>query len=314
MMKTFKAPTNTNLKKRVQISFSGGKTSAYMTKMLLDHFRANSPDTEVKVVFANTGREHEETLRFVERCDKEFGFNVIWLEAVVREGVGVGTVHKVVNFETASRDGAPFESSIQKYGIPNVTFNNCTRETKLRPMTSYLRSIGWETGTASVAVGIRADEVHRISPSSMAQGVWYPCIDAGVTKDDVREWWAQQHFNLNIPEHYGNCTSCWKKSMRKLLTIAAEAPEEFEWNARMEDQYGDRGARPKGKEGTLRTFFRGNKSTKDILAMSKQPFEPFVDDKFIPYDEEMDEHGSCGDSCEVGVDKNDFDLDPSDLL
>ena len=71
-MKPFVYPKRYPLKDRISISFSGGKTSAYMTKMLLDHFRKHEPWREIVVTFANTGQEHEETLKFVDRCDKVF--------------------------------------------------------------------------------------------------------------------------------------------------------------------------------------------------------------------------------------------------
>lgn len=302
----FPNPKFTELKNRIHLSFSGGKTSAYMTKMVLDYFRKHSPETEIQVVFANTGQEHEETLKFIDRCDKHFGLGVVWIEAVVSSEKGTGTTHKIVTYETASRNGEPYEAVIAKYGIPNQAYNHCTRETKLQPMTSFLRYIGWASGTYSVAVGIRVDEIDRMSPASMDKGVWYPCIDAGVDKDDVRAWWATQPFNLNIPEHLGNCTWCWKKSNRKLFTLVKSNPEIFEFPDRMEKSYGLSGHKGEGFEQMKRTFFRGNRTTQDILAAAQQPFEPFHDERFVPYDEEMDAHGSCGDSCEIGADKNDL--------
>jgi hypothetical protein len=194
------------LKDRISISFSGGKTSAYMTKMLLDHFRKHEPEREISVVFANTGQEHEETLKFVERCDREFGFGVVWIEAVVNPQKGKGIRHKVVNFDTAARNGEPFEAYIAKHGIPNTMYKQCNSRLKTEPMYDYRRSCGWTSGTYSTAVGIRADEIDRISMKGMTEmGLFYPCADAGVTKEDVREWWSKQSFNLNIPEHWGNC-------------------------------------------------------------------------------------------------------------
>jgi hypothetical protein len=293
------------LKDRISISFSGGKTSAYMTKMLLDHFRKHEPWREILVTFANTGQEHEETLKFVDRCDREWGFNVVWLEAVVDPRKGKATKHKVVTFETASRNGEPFEAVIAKYGIPNRVYNHCTRETKLNPMKSYYESLGMKEGTYSFAVGIRADEMDRVSLTAMVtRGIFYPCVDAGVTKDDVREWWLKQDFNLNIPEHLGNCTWCHKKSTRKLLTVARSNPEFFEFPARMERDYGLAGA--KRRDGALipRRFFRGEKTVIDLILESQGDFIPFEDDKFIPFDDELDVGGSCGDSCEIGADED----------
>ena len=77
--------------KRVNICMSGGYTSAYMTEKLLE-LKSNGyfPNTEFIITFANTGREHEKTLEFVNNCDKRwrrmYWIRVIWLEAVIHEG------------------------------------------------------------------------------------------------------------------------------------------------------------------------------------------------------------------------------------
>jgi hypothetical protein len=305
-MKPFVHPKRYPLKDRISISFSGGKTSAYMTKMLLDYFRQHEPWREIVVTFANTGQEHEETLKFVERCDKEFGFGVVWLEAVVNPKARKATGFRVVNFETASRKGEPFEDVIKKYGIPNKMYNHCTRETKLQPMIAYYDSIGWKYGDYSVAIGIRADEIDRVSAKAMSKGAFYPCVDAGVTKEDVRQWWLEQRFNLNIPEHLGNCTWCWKKSIRKLMTLTQSHPEIFEFPRRMEAEHAmSGGKRRDGSPKTPRTFFRENNSVESLFARAAEGnFVPFEDDKFIPFDEDLDVGGSCGDSCEIYSDQD----------
>jgi len=101
--------------KKIAVSFSGGRTSAYMTQRILREYKETH---EIVVTFANTGLEHEKTLEFVHNCDKHMGFGTVWLEAVVDPRENKGTRHKVVTFETAARDGEPFEDVIKKYGIP----------------------------------------------------------------------------------------------------------------------------------------------------------------------------------------------------
>jgi hypothetical protein len=303
-MKRFVHP-KAPLKDRISISFSGGKTSAYMTKMLLDHFRKHEPWREVIVVFMNTGQEHEETLKFVDRCDRKFGFNVVWLEAVIDSRQGIGPRYKIVDFEKASRDGAPYEAYIAKHGLPNQKYKQCNSRLKTEPMEAFRRhQLKWKKGTYSVAVGIRSDETDRISLKSMRdEGVFYPCIDARITKADVREWWAAQDFNLNIPEHWGNCVWCWKKSNRKLLTIAKNNPEFFDFPARMEMDYAFSGGdRKDGEAREERKMFRGNRTVRDLMDLAKQPFDEFSDEHFVPFDDELDVGGACGDSCEIYAD------------
>lgn len=155
--------------KPLVISFSGGKTSAFMSAMLFDLFAHR----EKVVVFANTGLEHEKTLQFVHDCDRAWGLNVVWVEAEVNDEHGVATTHRIVDFDTASRNGEPFERMIEKYGIPNVSYPHCTRELKQRPIHSYVKSLGW--AEYETAIGIRSDEIHRINRKEAEKNDWiYP--------------------------------------------------------------------------------------------------------------------------------------------
>jgi len=284
------------------ISFSGGKTSGFMTKYLLENKRDEYD--EIIVIFANTGQEREETLEFVDRCDKEFGFNLTWVEALVNQELGKGTRHTIVNFDTASRSGEPFEEYIKKHGIPNQAYPKCTGELKLAPMLSYIRSLGWKNADYHTAIGIRSDEMDRVNAKFVENRIIYPlCWDVKATKQSIAHWWEQQSFNLELKEHEGNCSWCWKKSKRKLLTLAKDMPELFDFPLRMEAELGTVGAlHRKDPSAPANVFFRSKQSTKDILAESRLPFDPFIDEiqlQLIGFDYDMDAAGGCSESCEV---------------
>lgn len=275
-------------KPKLFISFSGGRTSAFMTKWLLDN---KQDEYEMIVLFANTGQEHEKTLEFVDRCDKVLGFDVIWIEAVVAHGQRKQTGHRVVTFETASRKGEPFEEVIIKYGIPNKSRPLCTKELKLRPMQSYLKSIGWKD--YYTAIGIRADEQRRVSKSAEARRVIYPLIDmVPMDKRDVLDWWEEQDFDLDLLEHQGNCTWCWKKSLRKHVMLINESPEIYDFPRRMEKLHGLAGPCP---NGIPHVFFRENRSTDQLFALAAEANN--VREFQIPFDFCAD--GGCSESCEV---------------
>lgn len=280
---------------RLFISFSGGRTSAMMTKILLDELRGK---LEIYVLFANTGKEDERTLEFVNQCDIEFGFNVVWIEAVTHPNERKACSFKVVNFQSAARNAEPFERVIEKYGLPGPGFLHCTRELKTNPMYSFIANrAGWQNDSYLTAVGIRADEVDRMSSSSN-RNLWYPLIDLGVTKKHVLDFWLKQPFNLQLPEHYGNCTTCWKKTDRKLMTIAVDKPEEFDFFRRMEAVHAHTGA------GIgPRFFFRGRKTVDDIFRQAREPFERFTDSYRPQKNCEMDIGASCGESCEIETDE-----------
>lgn len=44
-------------------------------------------------------------------------------------------------------------------------------------------------------------------------------------KSDVLEWWARQPFDLEIPEHLGNCVFCIKKGLNKVALAMRDEPE-----------------------------------------------------------------------------------------
>lgn len=275
--------------KTLIISFSGGRTSAYMTKLLLKE-RDNWKD--VIVIFANTGQEDERTLEFVHNCDVSFDFNTVWIEAAVNLEKGKGTTFQVVDYETASRDGKPFENVIAKYGIPFTKSPHCTRELKQYPIQAYIRSLGLKKSEYSMAIGIRVDEIDRMSENASANSLIYPLVSHNVTKQDVLNWWRGQPFDLEIPEHYGNCLWCWKKSFRKLFTLLEERPEVFDFPERMEKLYGQRGAIAQ-KIGKDVKFFRGFKSVQDLKDMASQGYDTFVDKHYL------DISNGCSESCEV---------------
>lgn len=276
------------MKKKLFASFSGGRTSAYMTKWLLDN---KSDEFDIVVVFANTGQEHEKTLEFVHNCDQHFDFNTVWVEAVVHHGERKASTHRVVTFETASRNGEPFEQVIKKYGISNKSFPHCTRELKQNPMHCYIRSLGWED--YFTAIGIRADEKRRVSAGADAGRLIYPLIDMIPTdKQDVNTWWEDQAFNLEIQEHQGNCTWCWKKSLNKHMRLIKESPVFFDFPRRMELEYGDVGPNPVGGP---RVFFRENRSTNELFRMAAEVKEM----GFVQLHIDLDSNGGCSESCEL---------------
>lgn len=305
MTKRSLASSGKNMKdspKGLFISFSGGETSGFMAQWLLSN-RAHEYD-EVVCIFANTGQENEETLRFVKQCDEAFGLNVVWVEAEVQAG-RVGTKHRVVDFNSADRLGYVFESVIQKYGIPNQAYPHCTRELKLAPMLSYISSLGWKKGDYDTAVGIRADEIDRIAADAKQRKLIYPLItDIEMTKPRVNAWWAKQPFRLNLKGYQGNCKWCWKKSMRKHLTLMSENPEYYNFPEAMESKHGLSGY---NIDGNKRVFFRNNTSTKELrLIASDGSFTPSSDDAQVYEDQislgfDLDAPGGgCdGESCEI---------------
>lgn len=289
------------MKKKLIISFSGGETSGFMAQWILKH---KQDEYDIVCIFANTGQENEETLEFVEKCDKEFNMNLIWVEAVTNPEFGKGVTHKIVDFKTASRNGEPFEDLIAKMGMPNQNAPFCTRDLKLGPIKSYLRSIGWKNYWT--AIGIRQDEIDRVNPKYKEQLIYYPLVsDMPMTKPMVNFWWNQQDFRLNLKGYQGNCKWCYKKSLNKLLTICVENPEYFDFPKKMEEKYENYVPDTRKKYDVPIRFFRGNRSVNDLFELSKLPFKKSENDATIYnwqtsiFDEQLDATNGCEESCEV---------------
>lgn len=219
------------------ISFSGGRTSAYM---LWRYIEANDglPDDCI-VAFANTGKEEEETLEFVRDCGKHWGVPIVWLEFQWAEETK--DRFKVVDFDTASRNGEPFEALIhaKKY-LPNPVARFCTIEMKIKAIARYLVAKGLSEDMASAEsmsiVGIRADEQRR---SAKIEPHRRPLVAAGVTKETVSKFWAEQPFDLGLPNvngvtPHGNCDLCYLKGAGLIESLIVEKPSRADWWARME--------------------------------------------------------------------------------
>lgn len=241
--------------------FSGGRTSAVLTK----HIKSNSNKYQnVIYVFLNTGKENEETLQFVDRCDKEWNLNVIWLESLINYEKGKGTTYQIVNFKTASRNGEPFEAMLKKYPLPNNMASNCTRELKQRPIDAYLRD-NYKDFEVIRIIGIRADEAHRKSIHAESENIIYPlCDELPFNEKMVRMFWEKQSFDLGLKDYEGNCDLCFKKSLKKRLTIIKENPEKAKWWLDMEQKY--------SSEEIPRFDLRTNKSIEQLIEMAKRPF------------------------------------------
>ena len=223
------------------ISFSGGRTSAYMLKKVLDAGGGQLPDQAI-VCFANTGKEEEATLKFVNDCSVNWGVKIHWIEYQDHED----PVHryKEVTYETASRKGEPFEAIIRKRQyLPNPVTRFCTSELKIRTMACFLKHSGlFDDCTKSELenaswIGLRYDEARRAVKIADKRRI--PLFTAKVSVQDVGDFWEKQPFNLQLPTYKGrtlagNCDLCFLKPMNQVATLIAEKPERAIWWANME--------------------------------------------------------------------------------
>jgi len=213
------------------ISFSGGRTSAYMLWRVLQSNGGTLP-AEAHVCFANTGLEEEETLRFVRDCGNAWGVPITWVEYRNDE-----QGYAIVDFESASRSGEPFEAIIKKRNyLPNPVTRFCTVELKIRAMARLLKNLGMGDTMAECEnmswIGIRADEPRRAA--KIPDKARIPLWAAGVSVGDVGAFWDAQPFQLELPSRNGrttagNCSLCFLKPAAQIQSLIAEKPERATW-------------------------------------------------------------------------------------
>ena len=226
------------------ISFSGGRTSAYMLHKVLQNGGGQLPN-EAKVIFCNTGKEEEATLRFVNECSKRWNVEITWLEFAVQDNEKIS---KVVNFETASRKGEPFEAVINWYqpSLPNGRARYCSSQMKTRTMHRHLRSLGWTDWDSFI--GIRADEPRRVAkfranphPENKNETVCMPLVPNNVSSKEVGNFWNNQPFDLELPNingktMHGNCDLCMLKPKSQILSLITEKPDRALWWIKQEEE------------------------------------------------------------------------------
>jgi 3'-phosphoadenosine 5'-phosphosulfate sulfotransferase (PAPS reductase)/FAD synthetase len=229
------------------ISFSGGRTSAYMLWLVLQSNGGLPP--EAVVCFANTGKEDEATLRFVRECSERWAVPITWVEYRNDDAM-----FAVVDFDKASRDGEPFEAIIRKRNyLPNPVTRFCTSELKIRTMHKFLlanwHALGWDAHDLEwdQMIGIRADEQRRVSKirarghstETTKETMLMPLADAGITLVDIERFWNKQPFGLELNTFNGrtlagNCDLCFLKPTAQVASLIAEKPERATFWIRME--------------------------------------------------------------------------------
>mgnify|MGYP003123743236 FL=1 len=226
------------LKNPSLISFSGGRTSGYMLYQILKAHDGKLPD-DVFVVFANTGKEMPETLDFIQEVGDKWGIDIRWLELDIHDERPIFR-SKEVNYETASRNGEPFEALIdRKMMLPNTVMRICTVEMKIKVLARFMRSNGFKEWDN--VVGLRYDEPHRVARMKANNDKdlesWFslaPLYDAKVVVEDVSEFWNKSNFDLQLTNFNGktpagNCDLCYLKGVGTLTRVIKEKPELADW-------------------------------------------------------------------------------------
>lgn len=284
--------------KNIFASISAGYSSVMMAIKLKEWY----PDHNIIFGMANTSKEREESLVFMNECDLHYGLNMAWIEAQFHKK-GKGVTYKIVSFKDLKRNGEIFEDGIKKFGIPSTINKWCNRDMKLVPLKKYADSV-FGLNNYSIAVGLRVDELDRVRKDYKKNNVFYPLMDRNISKVERNKFWNEQPIKISIPAFKGNCDLCFEKSNRKLMTIINEEPNKAIWWDKMIKQYSN--IKIEGKpayndlleENNGMTFYRKYKSIEDLIEMAKNPFSKATDE-YIYENDLFDSESDCGSGCQV---------------
>jgi hypothetical protein len=263
-----KKKLNIDKSKNIMVAVSGGRSSAYMAYHI--HTSPKYADCQKLYTFANTGQEHPKTIEFLKNIEKHWGIDLIKIEGMYSEVMGVGVKYKIVDYDNLDMDSAPFSGAIMHMnkgvfsGLPSKDAPYCSERLKTRPCEKLANDV-FGVGNYVKAIGYRKEDMpKRITWSEVRadENRIFPLLtdfEHPVSLYDLDVFFRSQPFKLDIPKHLGNCVLCWKKSDDNLAkAIADESGKKFiEWWSTMEKTYGN-------------VSFRGNKSIHNLVQLSIQ--------------------------------------------
>jgi len=189
------------------IAFSGGVES---TTMIALFGKVATP------VFADTGWEHDELYRQIEKVEKHFGIEVIRVKR---------------------KDGMTLPQYIENQKFyPSFRSRFCTRMFKIEPMDEFLS----DKTPCEIMIGLNADEAEkRTGNFGLQKDVTYsyPLVDLGITRPACVMLLKELGILPQFPAYMkrGGCVGCFYKSKREYAAMAKQSPAEADSIARLEE-------------------------------------------------------------------------------
>lgn len=277
------------------VSFSGGRTSAYLVYLIEQMRKSGEFTGNVEYIFMDTGAEHPKTYDFIKKCVEYFGIELTCLQGDFEQPLGVGHSYTVVPLESLRHDmiNGPFGRLMAKYGVPTVTSAWCTGRMKEETFNKYCND-KYGKGNYVAWLGIRADEPKRLRIGKNP-ALRYMAEITDFEKEDVLDFWQEMPFNLEIDEHLGNCVFCFKKSINKVALAARDEPELADHFIGAINAANNRVTERTGVEKGV--MFRGYNSLQSIIAKFQLHSRRDIADTIRSM--KRKESGGCTESCEA---------------
>lgn len=270
------------------VSFSGGRTSAYLCYLMKEKY-----GNDVDFIYMDTGAEHPKTYKFIREVNEHFGLNLTCLRGDFNQPLGNGHSYSVIDINEICPDLEPYRQMVMKYGTPTVASSWCTSRMKEEVHDKYCDDT-YRKGNYQTWIGIRADEPKRLGGVGRSESLKYMAEVTDADKDDVLDFWSKMPFDLEIPEWLGNCVFCFKKSDLKLAAAQRDEPGLYiEWNEMIESAPD----RNKKQGRNSAHMYRNQRTLTDVIAM----FDGSTGDEIKSRirGAKMTRTGSCSESCEA---------------
>lgn len=159
---------------------SGGADSSYLAILLMQMY----PDAPWRLVFTDTGEEHQDVLLQLDRLEVYVGRKI--------ERLGDETLFGLV----------------ERWGgfLPSPSARYCTAELKAKPFKAWLKQFDGQKKW--MFIGIRSDERERLAFTLPDAETEMPYIDLGIVREDVYRGLSA---TIGIPRMYETRTrsGCW---------------------------------------------------------------------------------------------------------
>jgi hypothetical protein len=292
----------TKIKKHI-VSFSGGRTSAYLVNLMEQ--KRKTENWDVEYVFMDTSAEHPKTYKFIKDVVKHYNINLTCLQADFNQPVGEGHTYKIINVNDLKHDpvNGVYGQMMKKYGVPTIMSAWCTSRMKEETHDKYCND-KYGKGNYITWLGMRADEPKRIKlPNN--RNIKYLAQLSDYEKSDVLDFWQKMPFDLEIDEHLGNCVFCFKKMNAKVALAARDEPELLNQWIQATQSASDRLNKPIQKldlfgeyvqEIPKGTMYRNHLTINGVIAS----FKMFSDEDLKTHVyRNLKDSGTCSESCEA---------------
>ena len=199
------------------VSFSGGRTSAYLCKIMIETFGRDNVD----FIYMDTGAEHQKTYDFIRNVNREFGLDLVCLRGDFTRPLGAGVGYSIVDIDSLKPDLLPFTSMISKYGVPYIGGMFCTDRMKLKPFKKYCDHT-YGKKNYETWLGIRFDEPSRIWGDNKKKGLsaFNQLSLSGMSKYEMSDMYSAIYSGLASVDDFDISDLAKQLCSKRLLILA----------------------------------------------------------------------------------------------